>query len=97
LAARIAAFEATRLERAWAGYYEMNVFDHNGIVGLHPEITNLGFMNGFSGHGMQQGPVVGRGMAELILQGCFATVDLSALAYERLLEGRPLLELNVIG
>jgi FAD-dependent oxidoreductase domain-containing protein 1 len=97
LAARIPAFEAARLERAWAGYYEMNVFDHNGIVGLHPEITNLGFMNGFSGHGMQQGPVVGRGMAELILQGCFATVDLSALAYERLLEGRPLLELNVIG
>lgn len=97
LAARIPAFEAVRLERAWAGYYEMNVFDHNGIVGLHPEKTNLGFMNGFSGHGMQQGPVVGRGMAELILRGRFTTVDLSALAYERLLEGRPLTELNVIG
>lgn len=97
LAARIAAFEAARLERAWAGYYEMNVFDHNGIVGLHPEITNLGFMNGFSGHGMQQGPVVGRGMAELILQGCFTTVDLTALHFERVLEGQPLLELNVIG
>jgi glycine/D-amino acid oxidase-like deaminating enzyme len=54
-------------------------------------------MNGFSGHGMQQGPVVGRGMAELILHGRFITVDLAALGYERLLEGRPLLELNVIG
>jgi glycine/D-amino acid oxidase-like deaminating enzyme len=97
LARRIPAFEAARLERAWAGYYEMNVFDHNGIVGLHPEIANLGFMNGFSGHGMQQGPVVGRGMAELILRGCFTTVDLSALRFERLVEGRPLLELNVIG
>ena len=97
LAGRIPAFEAARLERAWAGYYEMNVFDHNGIVGLHPEMTNLGFLNGFSGHGMQQGPVVGRAMAELILQGRFTTVDLSALAYERVLEGRPLLELNVIG
>jgi glycine/D-amino acid oxidase-like deaminating enzyme len=97
LARRIPAFEAVRLERAWAGYYEMNVFDHNGIVGLHPEVANLGFMNGFSGHGMQQGPVVGRGMAELILQGCYTTVDLSALAYERLVEGQPLLELNVIG
>ena len=97
LARRIPAFEAARLERAWAGYYEMNVFDHNGIVGLHPEITNLGFMNGFSGHGMQQGPVVGRGMAELILRGCFTTVDLSALGFERLVQGRPLLELNVIG
>lgn len=97
LAARMPAFEAARLERAWAGYYEMNVFDHNGIVGLHPEIANLGLMNGFSGHGMQQGPVVGRGMAELILRGRFVTVDLAALGYERLLEGRPLLELNVIG
>jgi glycine/D-amino acid oxidase-like deaminating enzyme len=97
LAARMPAFEAAKLERAWAGYYEMNVFDHNGIVGLHPEVGNFGLMNGFSGHGMQQGPVVGRGMAELILHGRFITVDLAALAYERLLEGRPLLELNVIG
>jgi FAD-dependent oxidoreductase domain-containing protein 1 len=97
LAARMPAFEAAKLERAWAGYYEMNVFDHNGVVGLHPEIANLGFMNGFSGHGMQQGPVVGRGMAELILQGHFATMDLAELSYERLIEGRPLLELNVIG
>src|SRR5215469_15152523 len=46
LAARVPAFEAARLERAWAGYYDMNVFDHNGILGLHPRIRNLGFMNG---------------------------------------------------
>ncbi len=97
LAARIPAFEAAKLERAWAGYYEMNVFDHNGIVGFHPGIANLGFLGGFSGHGMQQGPVVGRGMAELILHGRFVTVDLSPLRYERLISGRPLLERNVIG
>jgi FAD-dependent oxidoreductase domain-containing protein 1 len=97
LAARVPAFEEARLERAWAGYYEMNVFDHNGIVGLHPEIANLGFMNGFSGHGMQQGPVVGRGMAELILYGRFTTLDLSALGFERIAGKRPLRELNVIG
>jgi FAD-dependent oxidoreductase domain-containing protein 1 len=97
LAARVPAFEAAKLERAWAGYYEMNVFDHNGIVGFHPEIANFGLLAGFSGHGMQQGPVVGRGMAELILHGRFATVDLSALGYERLVGGQPLLELNVIG
>lgn len=97
LAARVPAFEEAKLERAWAGYYEMNVFDHNGIVGLHPEIGNLGFMNGFSGHGMQQGPVVGRGMAELILHGRFTTLDLSALRFERIAGQRPLRELNVIG
>lgn len=97
LAARVPAFEEARLERAWAGYYEMNVFDHNGIVGLHPDIANLGLMNGFSGHGMQQGPVVGRGMAELILHGRFTTLDLSDLGFERIAGERPLRELNVIG
>jgi glycine/D-amino acid oxidase-like deaminating enzyme len=97
LAARVPAFEAARLERAWAGYYDMNVFDHNGIVGFHPEVANLGLMNGFSGHGMQQGPVVGRGMAELILHGRFTTVDLTPLSYERIVAGLPLRELNVIG
>jgi FAD-dependent oxidoreductase domain-containing protein 1 len=97
LAARAPGFEAARLERAWAGYYEMNIFDSNGIVGFHPRLPNLGFLNGFSGHGMQQAPVVGRGMAELILYGRFTTLDLGALGFERLLRGRPLRELNVIG
>jgi FAD-dependent oxidoreductase domain-containing protein 1 len=96
LADRIPAFEAARLERAWAGYYEMNVFDHNGIVGFHPQIENLLLMNGFSGHGIQQAPVVGRGVAELICHGRFVTLDLSDLTYQRIAENRPLLELNVI-
>lgn len=96
LAERIPAFEAAKLERAWAGYYEMNLFDHNGIVGFHPQIGNLLLLNGFSGHGIQQAPVVGRGVAELICHGRFVTLDLSDLSYERMLENRPLLELNVI-
>jgi FAD-dependent oxidoreductase domain-containing protein 1 len=97
LAARVPAFEAARLERAWAGYYEMNVFDYNGIVGFHPRVANFGLMNGFSGHGLQQAPIVARGMAELIIHGRFITLGLSALGYERLLSRQPLLELNVIG
>lgn len=96
LAHRIPALEAARLERAWAGYYEMNVFDHNGIVGFHPRLDNMLLMNGFSGHGLQQAPVVGRGVAELICHGRFVTLDLSDLAYERIENERPLLELNVI-
>jgi FAD-dependent oxidoreductase domain-containing protein 1 len=96
LAERIPAFEAARLERAWAGYYEMNLFDHNGIVGFHPQIGNLLLLNGFSGHGIQQAPVVSRGVAELICHGRFVTLDLSELSYARMTENRPLLELNVI-
>ena len=97
LAGRIPAFEAAKLGRAWAGYYEMNVFDHNGIVGRHPRVSNFIFMNGFSGHGMQQGPVIGRGVAELISQGRYSSVDLSALSFERIELNQPLRELNVIG
>jgi FAD-dependent oxidoreductase domain-containing protein 1 len=97
LAHRIPAFEAAKLERAWAGYFEMNTFDHNAILGPHPSMENLLFMNGFSGHGMQQAPIVGRAMAELILQGRFQTLDLSDLSYERITHNRPLREANVIG
>ena len=90
LAERIPAFEAARLERAWAGYYEMNLFDHNGIVGFHPQIDNFLLLNGFSGHGIQQAPVVSRGIAELICHGRFVTLDLSELSYNRIIENRPL-------
>ncbi len=96
LAARIPAFEELRVLNAWAGYYEYNTVDQNGIVGAHPEIANLYFANGFSGHGIQQSPAVGRGIAELILHGGYRTLDLAALGFERLREGRPLIERNVI-
>lgn len=96
LATRIPAFEAVRLKSAWAGYYEMNVFDHNAIVGTHPACGNLYFANGFSGHGLQQCPAVGRGMAELIVTGGWQTLDLDPIRFDRILAGRPLLEQNVI-
>jgi len=96
LAHRIPAFEQARLERAWAGYYEMNLFDHNGLVGPHPRIANFLLMNGFSGHGLQQAPCVGRALAELILHGRYLSVDLSPLDFGRVQRGEPLRELNVI-
>lgn len=97
LAARIPAFEAARLERAWAGYYDMNDFDCNAVVGLHPSLANLYFVNGFSGHGMQHAAAVGEALALGILGRRDTAIDLSPLGFDRLLEGRPLLELNVIG
>ena len=96
LAARVPAFEAVRIASSWAGYYELNLFDHNGIVGPHPAAPNVVHVTGFSGHGMQHAPAVGRGVAELIVDGGFRTLDLSPLAFTRLIERRPLLERNVV-
>ncbi|MGC1522721.1 MAG: FAD-binding oxidoreductase [Steroidobacteraceae bacterium] len=97
LAQRIPAFEAAKLERAWAGYFEMNSFDNNAILGPHSSLSNLLFMNGFSGHGMQQAPIVGRALAELILHGRFESMDLSDLLFARIEANRPLHEACVIG
>ncbi len=96
LAQRVPAFEALRQASAWAGYYELNTFDCNGIVGSPPEVPNLVFANGFSGHGLQQSPAVGRGVAELIAHGGYRTLDLSPLDYGRIAANRPLLEKNVV-
>lgn len=97
LAARVPAFDALRVARAWAGYYEYNTVDQNAIIGPHPEVPNLLFANGFSGHGIQQAPAVGRAIAELIVHRAYTSLDLSVFGFERLLEGRRVVERNVIG
>jgi sarcosine oxidase len=96
LAHRVPAFEAIRLLDAWAGHYAVHPLDHNAILGPHPTITNLLFANGFSGHGLQQAPAVGRGLAEWIAAGRWETLDLSPLGYERILRGEPVRERNVV-
>ncbi|WP_337171676.1 FAD-binding oxidoreductase [Gemmatimonas aurantiaca] len=96
LAHRVPAFDALRVTSSWAGYYEMNDFDHNGLVGALPPFANVFVACGFSGHGLQQAPVVGRGLAELIATGRYQTLDLTPFRVTRIGEGRPLLERNVI-
>ncbi|AKM42803.1 FAD-dependent oxidoreductase [Burkholderia contaminans FFH2055] len=96
LANRVPEFEALRVENCWSGYYEYNVFDHNAIIGYHPELDNVVFANGYSGHGLQQGPATGRGVSELILGGRYDTLDLSTLGWARVLENRPIVEKNVV-
>lgn len=97
LAARVPAFDQIRVTNAWAGYYEMNTFDHNAIIGPHPEVANLLFANGFSGHGIQHSPAVGRAIAELVIHERYRTLDLSVFAYDRIAAGRRVVERNVIG
>ena len=96
LAAQVPALEELKLIRAWAGHYEYNTLDQNAIIGPHPAMPNFLFANGFSGHGLQQSPAAGRALAELITTGRFQTLDLSVFGYERVIEDRPVFELNVI-
>jgi glycine/D-amino acid oxidase-like deaminating enzyme len=96
LAARVPAFERIRPGRAWAGTYDMCTFDHNVLLGAPSEVSNLYLANGFSGHGLQQAPAVGRALAELIVHGGFRTLDLAELSPDRVRQGRKVLEKNVV-
>lgn len=96
LANRVPDFNEIKLTNSWAGHYDYNTFDQNAIVGPHPEIVNFYFANGFSGHGLQQAPAVGRGISEYITYGRYRSLDLSPLSFDRLLNNRPLMEANII-
>lgn len=96
LAHRIPAMEEVKVVRAWAGHYEMNLLDHNAVIGPHPEVANFYFINGFSGHGLQQAPAAGRAIAEWIASGRSVSLDLSVFGYERIAAARPYRELNII-
>lgn len=96
LAKRIPAFADIQVLDAWVGHYEFNTYDQNGIVGAHSKIKNFIFVNGFSGHGTQQAPAMGRGVSELITYGEYRSLDLKPFAYERLERGERLVERAVI-
>lgn len=93
---RAEGFDACRVQRLWVGHYDYNTLDQNAILGAHPARENLYLMNGFSGHGLQQSPATGRGIAELILTGAYQSLDLSDLGVERVLAGRPFLEMAIV-
>lgn len=96
LSERSEAFEAIKLVNFWAGHYAFNTLDHNVVAGPHPEVRNFIFANGFSGHGLQQSPAVGRGVAEWITWGEYRSLDLSPIGYDRILRNEPFLEKAVI-
>lgn len=96
IATRVPAFEEVKVINEWVGHYAYNTFDQNAIVGAHPGVTNFIFMNGFSGHGLQQSPAIGRGVAELIAYGGYRTLDLTPFHFERLANNTPFVEKAVI-
>ena len=96
IATRIPQFEAVKVISEWAGHYSMNTFDHNAITGPHPEVSNFIFLNGFSGHGLQQSPAMGRGTSEWLTYSEYRTLDLSPFHFDRVLAAKPYLEKAVI-
>lgn len=96
IATRIPRFETIRVVTEWAGHYAYNTLDQNAVLGPHDEVRNFLFLNGFSGHGLQQSPAMGRGTAELLIYGEYRTLDLSPFGYGRIAENRPNLEQAVI-
>jgi len=84
----VPAFGTIKVKSSWAGYYEYNVVDQNGIIDFHPDMGNVLMVCGFTGHGLQHSPAAGRAAAELLEfgQGQFQTLDLSILGFDRLIE-----------
>jgi glycine/D-amino acid oxidase-like deaminating enzyme len=95
LAEFVPVFDKLKIQRGWAGLYAVNAFDGNAIIGEWPALKGLFLANGFSGHGLQQGPAVGRYLAEIIT-GSTCSLNLSLFGPERILEGRPLSETGLV-
>jgi sarcosine oxidase subunit beta len=88
---RVPVLEKARIARGWAGLYEISP-DHHAILGRVPEIEGLVLANGFSGHGFQHSPAVGKVVSELIIDGKVTTIDISSLSIERFERGELMLE-----
>jgi glycine/D-amino acid oxidase-like deaminating enzyme len=95
LAEFVPAFDTLKLRRGWAGLYAVNTLDGNAILGEWPELKGFYLANGFSGHGLQQAPAVGRYISELILRQP-PSLDLSIFNPRRILDSRPLSENGLV-
>ncbi|MFT6932501.1 MAG: glycine/D-amino acid oxidase-like deaminating enzyme [Paracoccaceae bacterium] len=96
IATRIPQFEAIKLVTSWVGHYAFNTLDQNAILGPHTVVENFFFVNGFSGHGLQQSPAMGRGTSELLTYGEYRTLDLSPFEFGRIERNEPFAEAAVI-
>lgn len=93
---RAEIFAGVKVISGWSGFYDYNYLDHNAILGPHSSVGNLIFANGFSGHGVQQAPAVGRAVSEIIIDSKFVSLDLNRFRFTRFEEGQLVHEDNVI-
>ncbi|APG86417.1 FAD-dependent oxidoreductase (plasmid) [Sinorhizobium americanum CCGM7] len=96
LSNRFPQFRDVEIVDFWMGHYDFNTFDYNVVIGPHDAVSNFHFTNGSSGHGSQQGPAVGRGVAEQIIYGGFRSLDLTPFLYTRFAKGERVIERAVI-
>ena len=96
VATRVPQLDQVKVINEWVGHYAYNVLDQNAILGRHSVVSNFVFLNGFSGHGLQQSPALGRGIAELITYGEYRSLDLSPFEYRRIETNQAMIEKAVI-
>ena len=96
VATRVPQLDQVKVINEWVGHYAYNILDQNAILGRHSVVSNFIFLNGFSGHGLQQSPALGRGIAELITYGEYRNLDLSPFEYQRIETNQTMIEKAVI-
>ncbi len=89
------ALEDAAIEHSWVGLYEMTP-DRHPILGPAPGVEGLYLANGFSGHGFQHAPIVGRLLAEMVVEGRTSTLDVSSLGLGRFATGDLVREAHVV-
>lgn len=96
LANRVPNFEKAKIQSGWAGIYSHNTKDQNAIIGEHPDLAGYYLAVGFSGHGMQQAPAVGKGLSEHIRTGKYETINFDPLNYRRFQENKLIIEEAIV-
>lgn len=96
VAKRVPPFDTAKLIRGWAGLYAMNTADGNAIIGHLGDVQGFYGAVGFSGHGLQQSPAIGKCVSELIRFGEYQTIDLSCFSFDRFKTGNLVFEEEMI-
>ena len=97
LARRLPALETIKLQRTWTGHYARNTLDLTAIIGRwEGGCENVYMACGYSGHGIMHAPATGLALAELMLDGGYSTLDISAFGYGRITADQPYREQGII-